>query len=63
MYVISVFFKGYECSLEEVPNFLPYDSSYICFWHLGGPPCDNERRVCESYVSLRADAEDEHFAL
>ena len=48
---------------EEVVGRMevPYDSQYILFWYLGGPPCDGRRRVCDGYVSLRADAEDERF--
>jgi len=32
-----------------------------CFGTWGGPSCDGWRRVCDTYVSLRADADDEHF--
>ena len=48
---------------EEVVGRMevPYDNQYILFWYLGGPPCDGRRRVCDGYVSLRADAEDERF--
>jgi hypothetical protein len=46
---------------ERVLKVFPYDSPYICFWYFGGPSCDGRRRVCDSYVSLRADAEDERF--
>jgi len=43
------------------PKAVPYDSPYILFWYLGGPSCDGRRRVCDGYVSLRADADDERF--
>ena len=46
---------------DQVRKVVPYDSPYILFWYLGGPSCDGQRRVCDAYVSLRADADDEHF--
>ena len=57
------FFKDFTGYFEEGSTIWPYDSPYILFWYLGGPSCDGRRRVCESYVSLRADAEDERFTL
>ena len=50
-----------EGGLGGTSTDFPYDSPYIFFWYLGGPACDGRRRVCESYISLRADAVDERF--
>jgi hypothetical protein len=55
------FTEDFVGGLGETSKVLPYDSPYICFWYLGGPSCDGRRRVSDSYVSLRADANDERF--
>jgi hypothetical protein len=53
--------------VDEVPEgwnrqkVVPYNSPYILFWYFGGPLCDGRHRVCNAYVSLRVDADDERF--
>ena len=38
---------------------LPYRSPSILYWNLGGPSCDGERRVTESFITLRAEEEEQ----
>ena len=38
---------------------LPYRSPSILYWNLGGPSCDGERRVTESFITLKAEEEEQ----
>ena len=59
-YVFVKFEEETNLVLER-SKVVPYDSPYILFWYLRGPACDGWCRVCDPYVSMRADADDERF--
>ena len=54
-------FVDEENEVGDKLKVVPYDSLYILFWYLGEPSCDGHHRVCDAYVLLWADADDEQF--